>query len=98
MHYLSCSCYFGAPTARTVPQFDKVAVLAVTTVPLSNKIAFTAITTVPLSNKIAFTAITTVPLSNKIAFTAITTGWGAQSWTTFCGPPAVAIGGCERKY
>ncbi len=28
----------------------------------------------------------------------IHTGWGAQSWTTFCGPPAVAIGGCERKY
>ncbi len=29
---------------------------------------------------------------------AIYTGWGAQSWTTFCGPAAVAIGGCERKY
>jgi hypothetical protein len=25
------------------------------------------------------------------------TGWGAQSWTVFCGPAAVAIGGCERK-
>jgi hypothetical protein len=26
------------------------------------------------------------------------TGWGAQSWTIFCGPAAVAVGGCERKY
>ncbi len=26
------------------------------------------------------------------------TGWGAQSWTVFCGPAAVAVGGCERKY
>jgi hypothetical protein len=25
------------------------------------------------------------------------TGWGAQSWTVFCRPAAVAVGGCERK-
>jgi hypothetical protein len=25
------------------------------------------------------------------------TGWGDESWTIFCGPAAVAIGGCERK-
>ncbi len=25
------------------------------------------------------------------------TGWGGQSWTIFCGPAAVAVGGCERK-
>ncbi len=25
------------------------------------------------------------------------TGWGGESWTTFCGPAAVAIGRCERK-
>ncbi len=23
--------------------------------------------------------------------------WGSQSWTVFCGPTAVAVGGCERK-
>ncbi len=28
----------------------------------------------------------------------IYTGWGVQSWTTFCGPTAIAVGGCERKY
>jgi hypothetical protein len=25
------------------------------------------------------------------------TGGGSQSWTIFCGPVAVAVGGCERK-
>jgi hypothetical protein len=25
------------------------------------------------------------------------TGWDGQSWTVFCGPAAVAVGGCERK-
>jgi hypothetical protein len=25
------------------------------------------------------------------------TGWGGESWTSFCGPAAVAVGGCERK-
>ncbi len=25
------------------------------------------------------------------------TGWGGESWTTFYGPAAVAIGRCERK-
>ncbi len=28
---------------------------------------------------------------------SVLTGWGAQSWTVFCGPAAVAVGGCERK-
>ncbi len=39
--------------------------------------------------------------SNKSVYSfnqvAGNTGWGAQSWTVFCGPAAVAIGGCERK-
>jgi hypothetical protein len=30
-------------------------------------------------------------------FVFLCTGWGAQSWTIFCGPAAVAVGGCERK-
>jgi hypothetical protein len=25
------------------------------------------------------------------------TGWAGQSWTIFCGPAAVAVGGCEQK-
>jgi hypothetical protein len=25
------------------------------------------------------------------------TGWGAQSWTVFCGSVAVAVKGCEQK-
>jgi hypothetical protein len=25
------------------------------------------------------------------------TGWGSESWTIFCGPATVAIGGCEQK-
>ncbi len=27
----------------------------------------------------------------------VCTGWGGQSWTIFCGPAAIAVGGCERK-
>ncbi len=36
-------------------------------------------------------------LTKTKGYIAFCAGWGAQSWTIFCGPAAVAVGGCERK-